>query len=390
MSSISVLIVYIMVFFMVLGALDRIIGNKFGLGQQFEEGFNAMGALSLGMVGVNCLAPMLGDVITPTIGPFFTIFGADPAMAGTIILSIDTGGYALAHAMTENRDIANLSAIILGSMMGPTIAFSVPVALSIINKKDTKFLALGTLAGVVVIPVACFIGGILAGFDTMMVFRNLIPIFIVAILIAAGLAFIPDKMIRGFAIFAKVIVAIITTAIALAIVSEQCGLRTAEITNPTSLWGYFLRFLQGMAPLSESFIIIGLIAIMLAGAYPLVMVITKVGKQPLMKIGGLLGINENSVAGLIATCANNIPMFNMVKDMDNKGKVINFSFSCCAAFALGDHLGFCAGVEKDMIAPMVFSKLIGGLICIIAALILYKFQAKRIEEDPNDAAAIAA
>lgn len=380
-------IVYIMVFFMALGALDRIIGNKFGLGQQFEEGFNAMGALSLGMIGVNCLAPMLGEVITPTIGPFFTVFGADPAMAGTIILSIDTGGYALAHAMTDNREIANLSAIILGSMMGPTLAFGVPVALSIINKKDTRFLALGTLAGVVVIPFACFIGGVLAGFDTVMVFKNLIPIFIVAVLIAAGLAFIPDQMIKGFAIFAKIIVAIITTALALAIISEQTGLRTAEVTNPTSLWGYFLRFLQGMAPLSDSYIIIGLIAIMLAGAYPLVMVITKLFKDPLIKVGGLLGINENSVAGLIATCANSIPMFNMVKDMDNKGKVINFSFACCAAFALGDHLGFCAGVEKEMIAPMVFSKLIGGGICIVAAIILCKFQAKRIAEDPAEAAA---
>ena len=30
-------------------------------------------------------------------------------MAGTIILSIDTGGYALAHSMTENKEIANLS-----------------------------------------------------------------------------------------------------------------------------------------------------------------------------------------------------------------------------------------------------------------------------------------
>lgn len=368
---VSQLIVYIMVLFMALGAIDRIIGNKFGLGKQFEEGFNAMGALSLGMIGVNCLAPLLGDLITPTIGPFFTMFGADPAMAGTIILSIDTGGYALAHNMTQNADIANLSAIILGSMMGPTLAFGVPVALSIIKHRDHKYLALGTLAGIIVVPFACFIGGILAGFDVVMVFRNLIPIFIVAVLIAVGLALVPEMMIKGFAIFAKVIVAIITAALALAIISEQTG----------------LTLIKGMAPLSESYIIIGLIAIMLAGAYPLVLVITMFFKKPLMKIGGVLGINENSVAGLIATCANSIPMFNMVKDMDNRGKVINFAFACCAAFALGDHLGFCAGVEPDMITPMVFSKFIGGGICIVAAMVLCKFQAKRLEDDTETAAA---
>ncbi len=41
--NISQFIVYLMVVFMAIAALDRIFGNKFGLGQQFEEGFNAMG-----------------------------------------------------------------------------------------------------------------------------------------------------------------------------------------------------------------------------------------------------------------------------------------------------------------------------------------------------------
>ena len=44
--SINEIIVYIMVLFMALGALDRIIGNKFGLGEKFEEGILAMGSLA--------------------------------------------------------------------------------------------------------------------------------------------------------------------------------------------------------------------------------------------------------------------------------------------------------------------------------------------------------
>ena len=50
------IILYIMAVGVLLGALDRIIGNKFGLGEQFEEGFNSMGPLALGMVGIVCLA----------------------------------------------------------------------------------------------------------------------------------------------------------------------------------------------------------------------------------------------------------------------------------------------------------------------------------------------
>ena len=42
--SINVIIMYIMAAFMVLGAVDRMLDNKFGLGEKFEEGINAMGA----------------------------------------------------------------------------------------------------------------------------------------------------------------------------------------------------------------------------------------------------------------------------------------------------------------------------------------------------------
>lgn len=362
--GISQIIVYVMVLFMALAAIDRILGNKFGLGEQFEEGFNAMGPLALGMIGINAIAPLLGGIIDVSIGPFFKLFGADPAMAGTIILSIDTGGYALAHSMTSNTDIANLSAIILGSMMGPTLAFGIPVPLGIIPKRDTKFLALGTLAGIIIIPFAAVLGGVLAGFDFGMVVTNLIPIFIVAVLIALGLAFIPEGMIKFFKVFAKIMIAIITVAIALSIIQELTP----------------IMILPGMAKLSESYIIIGNIAAMLAGAYPLVYVITKVFKKPFMKLGNLMGINDVSVAGLIATTANSIPMYNMVKNMDNKGKVINFAFACCAAFALGDHLGFAAGVEPNMVMPMVVSKLVGGIIAIFVALFVSKVRANMINE----------
>ena len=50
--SVNEIIVYLMVVFMALGAIDRIIGNRFGLGEKFEEGILAMGSLALSMVGI--------------------------------------------------------------------------------------------------------------------------------------------------------------------------------------------------------------------------------------------------------------------------------------------------------------------------------------------------
>ena len=99
----------------------------------------------------------------------------------------------------------------------------------------------------------------------------------------------------------------------------------------------------------------------LAGAFCLVAVITKVFNKPLMKLGKVLGMNEVAAAGMVATLANNIPMFQMLKDMDNRGKIINIAFAVSASFVLGDHLGFTAGVAKEMIFPMIVGKLVEGL-----------------------------
>ncbi len=60
---ISQIIVYIMVIFMAVAAIDRMFGNRLGLGQEFEEGFNAMGALTLGMAGIMVTVDLIGAVV---------------------------------------------------------------------------------------------------------------------------------------------------------------------------------------------------------------------------------------------------------------------------------------------------------------------------------------
>ena len=47
--GINDIIIYIMVIFMIIGGIDKILGNKFGYGEKFEEGFMAMGSLALAM-----------------------------------------------------------------------------------------------------------------------------------------------------------------------------------------------------------------------------------------------------------------------------------------------------------------------------------------------------
>ena len=84
--------------------------------------------------------------------------------------------------------------------------------------------------------------------------------------------------------------------------------------------------------------------------------------------GKALGMNEVGAAGLIATLANNIPMFGIFKDMNPRGKVLNAAFQVSAAFSLADHLGFAAANNADLIGPMLVGKLVGGILGVVVAM----------------------
>ena len=91
--------------------------------------------------------------------------------------------------------------------------------------------------------------------------------------------------------------------------------------------------------------------------------------KPLRKLGRYIGLDSTSVAGIIFSLANSIPVFKMLKDMNNKGKIINVAWLVAATATLGAHLGFTAGVETEMIIPVILSKLFAGLSAIIISLI---------------------
>lgn len=363
--GINEIIMYIMVFFMALGALDKMLGDKFGLGAKFEEGIMSMGSLAMSMVGIIVLAPILAKILSPLIVPLYRALGADPSMFATSLIAIDMGGFQLAQQMAINTQAGLFAGVILGSMMGPTIVFSIPVALGIIDKKDHRFLATGVLSGMITIPIGCFVGGLMMGMSLMSVLMNLIPIILFAVLIALGLWFKPEAMIKGFSVFGQAIVIIGTFGLALGAIQSMIGVKV----------------IPGIGNVKGAIQTVGSIAMTLAGAFTLVFVITKVFKNPLLKLGKLLGMNETAAAGLVATLANNIPMFEMMKDMDDRGKIINVAFAVSAAFVFGDHLGFVAGVAKQMIFPMIISKLIAGITAIAVAM----FMADRVlKKNPQE------
>lgn len=352
--SVDKIILWVMAVFALLGALDRIFGSRFGLGKQFEEGILAIGALALSMLGILSLAPVLARLLKPVLVPVYGFLGADPAMFAGSVLANDMGGAPLAAELALTREAGQFGGLIVGAMLGATVVFTIPVALGIIRAEDRPALAKGVLAGVITIPLGAFLGGLTAGFSVGMLLRNLIPIVLFALLIALGLWRFEAAMVKGFLWFGRFVVAVITVGLAAAVFTELTG----------------VVLIPDMAPLSEGVEVVAGIGFVLAGAFPLVFVLTKLLKKPLRGLGRLLGMNETAAAGMVASLANSIPMFGLMKDMDERGKVINVAFAVSAAFVFGDHLGFTAGFDPTMLVPVIVAKLTGGVFAVLAALLL--------------------
>lgn len=350
------IIIFIMTGFMVLGAIDYLLGNRYGVGQKFKEAFHSMGTLALSMVGMISLSPVLAKWLTPIVSPVYQFLGADPSMFSSSFLALDMGGYSLANEMAQSSDAALFSWVFLGTMMGPTIVFTIPVALSIVHKNDHPFFAKGILIGLMTIPFGCLAGGFVAGFDLIWMLKNLFPSILISVLIGIGMLSAQSVMIRGFKWFGKGIEIVIIIGLVSIIIETLTG----------------IVLIPGMMPLSEGFVTVGKVTIMLAGAFPFVFVLVKVLKKPFVLLGNKLGMNQQALGGFIASFAHHIPMFATLHEMDDRGKVINTAFAVSGAFVFGSHLGFVAGVEKNFVIPLIVGKLTAGFLAAALALLVTK------------------
>ena len=152
------ILIAVMAAFAVAGAIDRIFGNRWGLGKEFEEGILAMGSLALAMVGIVCLAPVLASLLKPVIVPVFAFLGADPAMFAGTILACDMGGGALAVELAASYPAAMLGGV-LTALADETIQIFSPGRSSQVT--DVWLDSAGVLAGILAALVLMALCGLL-------------------------------------------------------------------------------------------------------------------------------------------------------------------------------------------------------------------------------------
>lgn len=361
------IILWIMAAFSVLGTIDRILPQKYkrGYGEAFERGIQTTGPLILSMAATYALAPSLAALLNPIVTPICASIGTDPGVFPGMLLAADMGGYPLAVEMAGTEAVGNFGGLVLGTMMGVTIVFTIPVFLPMISKEDTAVFSLGILCGVLTIPLGAIAGGLLMGLSMRVILVNLLPLVVLAAIIALGLLFCKNGTIRVFCVFGRIVSMLLALLFGVAAFQSITG-----IILP--VFGVMQTVDPGVtiSRLDEGLLVCARIGVMLTGAFPLMRFLEKHLSRVLQRAGAKAGVSSAAILGMIANLANSLAMMQLFPEMDRRGKLYNIAFTVSASFLVGDHLAFAASVQPDMVVPMLVGKAVAGVGAVLLAAIL--------------------
>ncbi|MBQ3141425.1 MAG: ethanolamine utilization protein EutH [Clostridia bacterium] len=352
MSAVTV----IMVIFSMLGALDRILGNRFDPGKQFEKGFMLLGNMALSMIGMIIISPFLADLLQPVFGAVYDVLGLDPSIIPASLFANDMGGAPLSVEVAVDSEIGLYNALVVSAMMGATISFTIPYALGIVEPSRHKEVLLGFLCGIVTIPIGCFVSGLVAGIALGKLLLNLLPLVLFSAVIAVGLALCPMVCVKIFGVFGTFIKIIITIGLALGVLRFLTGIEV----------------IPGLATLEDGAAICLNASAVMTGAFPLLHLISKLVSKPLKAVGKKAGINETSALGFVSSLATSMTTYEMVNSMDKKGIVYNSAFAISAAFTFAGHLAFTMAFDASYILPVIVGKLVAGVCALVLAIPVYR------------------
>ena len=205
---------------------------------------------------------------------------------------------------------------------------------------------------------------------------NLLPVIIVTVAIAAGLYCATRAMITGFIWFGRGLNAAIYMVLAVSIVDHVTGFFSSTFSG----WG-FHPIIADASDQMRALEVVGNVAIVLAGAFPLVYAIRTYMDRPLTAVGQRFGVSTEGTAGLLAATTNMLAAFHLIKHMPAEDKVLVVAFGTTCSALIGDHLAFTANFQPNMIAPLMIGKVVAGVTAMLLALWIAVPTAKRIERE---------
>jgi len=351
---------YVMLGFSLLGGIDKLLNNRFGLGVKFDEGFKAMGSLALTIIGIYSLSPVIAKGILPLLGPLSSWMNVDPSVFVSSILATDLGAFNTSVEIARDPAIGVFNGAILASTLGATISFTVPVAINLITEDDFQYFAKGILAGIVTVPLGMVISGLMMNIGLGRIVWNLLPVGVFSLIIAYGLIKSQEKTMFVFRWLGKVILGISTFGLILGILDFSLG----------------IVLIEGLISLEEATILVLSISIVLSGAYPMLFFLSRRLHRVLRLVTERYDIDDFSILGLFSSLASCLPMLGVYHEMNWKGKILNAAFAVSGAYVFGGQLGYVTSVAPQVVNAFIIGKLAAGISSIFVALYLIQMEIK--------------
>lgn len=347
---------YIIAIFCVVGAIDYVIGKKFGVGKEFESGVMLLGSMALSMVGMILLAPLIAQWMMPLTALISKHTPFDPSILSGMILANDMGGAPLSAAISSNKLIGDFNGLVVGATLGATISFTIPFSLSVISKDYHSDVLMGILCGIGTVPLGCIVSGIMLGIPFVALLIDMIPVVIFSAIVIIGLLKLPSLSVKIFSWFGKIIIGIIIFGFVLGIIDRLTG----------------ITILEGLAPLDDGIDVIVNASCVMTGAFPLIHILSKILSRPLSALGKKIGLDDQSILGFVASLASFATCTPLIPNMNKKGRIANLAFAVSGAFTFAGHLAFTLSFNPDFVTPVIVGKLVSGVSAIAVSLLIYK------------------
>ena len=346
----------IILLFSFLGALDYIIGNKFGIGEEFKKAFSLFCPMALSMLGMIVVAPQIGVWLMPVFDKFYEVFHIDPSIIPASLFANDMGGTSLAQAIYKTEQMGDFNGFVVSSMMGAVVSYTIPFSIGVVKRDQQYQLFFGLLCGIITIPVGCFVAGLVCKLNPLALLANLLPLILLSVIIGTALILVPGICIKCFCVFGL----LMRTVSAIGLV---CAVFT--FLTKSKIFPAFDTFENGAFICANA-------CVTLSGMMPLMFIVSRLLDKPLNRLGQRVGINGVSMLSFLACLATNTTIFGVMDKMDKKGAVLNSAFAVSAAFVFGGHLAFTMAFDSTYVVPMIVGKLVSGVCAVALAAVLYK------------------
>jgi ethanolamine transporter len=331
--------------FAIIGFVDKIAGNRLGVGREFDRGLSTMGTLAVSIAGIYCVATSIARHYAGMAPQVLPGFSPDPALIIGCLLAPDMGATPIVSVLSRNQDLSYFSGIVVASCIGQFTGFQLPVLLAAAEENDKSFIIKGFLYGLMAVPAGLLAGGMVLMLDWKELFIN--TGLITGACMLLGVAFFKARYLleKLLCAFGGVICA------------------GSQLLFGVIIWQLFFpeQGILDKGVVYECLVLVIKMTLIICGGMVFSNLCLRCCRSPLIWATPKMNINEASVMGLLLNSINSLAMIPLIAEMDEKGKQINGAFAVSGAYLFGGQMAFIAAIGDEKVFYAWFlSKLAAG------------------------------